>query len=437
MRAMPEPQSSPPQAESVLTVVVALAANLGIALAKLAAALLTRSSAMFAEAIHAAADSGNEVLLLVAQRRSERPADREHPLGHGREAYFWALIASLAVFVTGALLSVRQGIEEMAHATRTTSFTVAYVVLLVSLVLESLSLRRAYRQLREEATELSREFLEHVDLSSDPIARAVFAEDAAAVTGNVIAAIGIALHQLTGSSTPDGVAAIVIGLVLAYVAVELTRRNADFLIGRGAPDSIQARVRELITTQPGVRAVTELLVTFLGPRRLWVIARLDIDDELGGASIKALLQALEQALFRDSRFIARVDLVPMAAARSGDQTAEAAARREEPPQRRFGQKRRDEQRGHEEREPDHGAEHEADHHVHSEADHQGRPTRPSQREPQWRADLEQENQPLQDPPAPGGQGAHEEPGGRGLVLVVQMRPEDLSGQPVTAQLCDA
>jgi cation diffusion facilitator family transporter len=311
MRSMPEPQSTPPQAESVLTVVVALAANLGIALAKLVAALVTGSSAMLAETFHAVADSGNEVLLLVAQRRSERPADREHPLGHGREAYFWALIASLAVFVTGALLSVRQGIEEMAHATKTTSFTVAYVVLLVSLVLESLSLRRAYRQLRKEATELSREFIEHVDLSSDPIARAIFAEDAAAVAGNVIAAIGIGLHQLIGSSTPDGAAAILIGLILGYVAVQLARRNGDFLIGRGAPEDIRARVKDVIAAQPGVRAVTELVITFLGPRRLWVIARLDIDDELGGARVKALLKTLEQALFRDSRFIARIDLVPV------------------------------------------------------------------------------------------------------------------------------
>ena len=307
---MPESQPSTPGDESVLTVVVALAANLGIALAKLAAALLTRSSAMLAETFHAVADSGNEVLLLIAQKRSERPADQEHPLGHGREAYFWALIASLAVFVTGALLSVRQGILEMVHPTRSTSFLVAYAVLLVSLVLESVSLLRAYRQLSKEAAELSREFIEHIDLSSDPIARAIFAEDAAAVAGNVIAGIGIALHQITGSSIPDGVAAIVIGLILGYVAVELARRNGDFLIGRGAPPNIHQQVEKVIANHPGVRAVTELLVTFLGPRRLWVIARIDIDDGLSGAGVKALVEAVGQALRRDSRFIARIDLVP-------------------------------------------------------------------------------------------------------------------------------
>jgi cation diffusion facilitator family transporter len=307
---MPEPQPPAAPAESVVTVLVALAANVGVALAKLGAALMTGSSAMLAETFHAAADSGNEVLLLIAQRRGERPADQEHPLGHGREAYFWALIASLAVFVTGSLLAAHRGIEELTHPMEEKSFGFAYVVLAVSLVLESLSLRRAYRQLRGEATELSREFFEHFDLSSDPIARAIFAEDAAAVAGNVIAAIGIGLHQATGSPIPDGIAAIVIGLVLGYVAVQLAMRNGDYLIGRGAPAQVQRRIRGVLAGEPDVRAVTDLVVTFLGPRRLWVIARVDIDDALSGAAVKALVRKLEQKLLQESRFIKRIDLVP-------------------------------------------------------------------------------------------------------------------------------
>ena len=162
--------------ESTTTVVVALLANLGIALAKLAAAFITGSSAVLAEAFHAMADTGNEVLLLVAQRKSAIPPDEDHPLGHGRAAYFWALIAALGVFVTGALLSIRQGVLELFHPEETTSFAVAYVVLAISLVLESVSLARAYRQLRDEAKELDRDFSEHVRLSSDPTARAMGSE---------------------------------------------------------------------------------------------------------------------------------------------------------------------------------------------------------------------------------------------------------------------
>ncbi|HUM10719.1 MAG TPA: cation diffusion facilitator family transporter [Myxococcaceae bacterium] len=297
-------------APKTVTVVVALVANLAIALAKLLAAFVSGSSAMLAEGFHALADTGNEVVLLIAQKRSEIPPDDEHPLGHGRAAYFWALIAALGVFVTGALLSIHQGIEELLHPGEATSFALAYSVLAVSLVLESVSLWRAYRQLRQEAAELSREFLEYFDLSSDPIGRAVFAEDAAAVVGNLIAAAGIGLRQLTGSRTPDAIAAVVIGLILGYVALQLARRNGDFLIGRRAPPNVHQRVQDIIASQTGLCRVTDLLVTFLGPHRLWVLARVDIDDRLSGAEVKSLVGVIEEALTRDSGFIARVDVVP-------------------------------------------------------------------------------------------------------------------------------
>ena len=296
--------------ESATTVMVALAANLAIAVAKLAAAILSGSSAMLAEAFHAMADTGNELVLLLAQRHSQRPADQDHPLGHGRAAYFWALIAALGVFVTGALLSIRQGVLELMHPGESASFLVAYLVLTISLALESASLVRAYRQLREEASDLQREFAEHVRLSSDPIARAVFAEDAAAVAGNVIAAAGIGLRQLTGSCVPDAVAALLIGLILGYVALELARRNADFLIGRRGPASIEANIRRSVLAQPGVTGITELLVTFLGPRQLRVLTRVDIDDRLSGAEVKSLTAEIEDALIRSSPYIARVDVVP-------------------------------------------------------------------------------------------------------------------------------
>jgi len=296
--------------ENVTTVVVALAANLGIALAKLAAAIISGSSAMLAESFHAMADTGNEVLLLVAQRKSERPPDENHPLGHGRAAYFWALIAALGVFVTGALLSIRQGVHELLDPGESTSFLVAYVVLAISLVLESVSLWRAYRQLRGEAMEFGREFTEHFRLSSDPIARAVLAEDAAAVAGNLIAGAGIGLRQLTGSHLPDGVAAVLIGLILGWVALELARTNGDFLIGRRAPANIEADLRRVITGLRGVTGIAELLVTFLGPRQVRVLARVDIDDGLGGAAVKSLIGEIEDTLLRSSPYVVRVDVVP-------------------------------------------------------------------------------------------------------------------------------
>jgi len=295
--------------ESLRTVVFALAANLGTALAKLAGALLTGSSAMFAEAFHAFADTGNEVLLLIAQRRSGHPPDEQHPLGHGRAAYFWALIASLGVFAVGALLSVHQGVEDLMHPERTSSFRVAYLILAVSFCLDGASLIQARRALKNEARALKRTFFEQLDLSSDPVPRAVFAEDAAALVGNVIALIGIALDQATGSTIPDGIAAIIVGLLLGFVAFQLAARNGDVLIGGQASATLRSRIGQVIAAQPGIVAVTELLVTFIGPRRAWVVARVAIDGAMTGASVEALGRAVEATLQRESPFIARVDLV--------------------------------------------------------------------------------------------------------------------------------
>jgi cation diffusion facilitator family transporter len=296
-------------------VAVALAANLGVAAAKLVAAIITRSTAMSAEAAHAFADAGNQVLLLVAQRRSTRPRDDRHPFGYGREAYFWALIASLVVFVAGAVFSLREGVVELLYPVGASSFLVAYAILAVSAVLDSVSLLQAVRQLRAEARLLRREFLDQLVLTSDPTLRAVFAEDAAAIAGDVIALVGVGLQQATGSSTPDAVAAVLIGLLLIGVGVQLARRNRDFLLGEQAPAAAKDEIRAFVVGYPGVAAVRELLVTFVGPRRVWVLARVDIEDELRGDEVEELVRAIELGLQHQSEYIERVDVVPIGARR--------------------------------------------------------------------------------------------------------------------------
>ena len=238
-------QPPPGEGESLRTVIIALVANAGIAAAKFVAALLTRSSAMLAEAIHATADTGNQVLLLLANRLARRPADESHPLGHGREAYFWALVAALGMFLTGALLAVRQGIMELFHPVRVSSPLAAYVVLGISFCLDGVSLMRAYRQLKKEATRLDLEFLEHFDRSSDPVGRAVFAEDAVAMVGNLIAFAGIVLDQVSGSAIPDAAAALIIGLCLAVVALDLDATESRFPRGAAGLRGGQGRASPL------------------------------------------------------------------------------------------------------------------------------------------------------------------------------------------------
>jgi len=296
---------------SVRTVVVAIGANLVVAIAKLAAAVVTASTALAAEAAHALADTGNEGLLLLAQVRSRRPADARHVVGYGRDAYFWALIASLGVFLAAAFFSVRVGIEALVNPPSETSFVVAYVVLALSAVFDGVSLVTAVRQLRAEARVFQRDFLDEIHVTSDPTIRAVFVEDAGAIVGDVVAFVGLLLHQITGSPTAEGIAAIVIGAVVATAAVQLARRNRDFLLGEQASPATRARIARYVLAEPGVVALRDLAVTFVGPHRVWVAARIDVDDSLTAPEVEALVRSLESGLKSESPFIARADIVPI------------------------------------------------------------------------------------------------------------------------------
>jgi cation diffusion facilitator family transporter len=296
--------------ESLRTVLIALVANAGVAVAKLAAGLVTGSSAMISEAWHACADTGNQVILIVARRRSRRPPDDRHPLGHGREAYFWALLAAVGVFVAGGLLSLHQGYEELTAPTPATDYVVAYVVLLVALALESVSFVQAAGELRSEARRLDRRFLQHVQLSSEPTSRAVFAEDGAAIAGNLVAIVGVALHQITGSAVPDGIASLIIGLLLVWVGYQLAARNRDFLVGEAPPQELRRRCRRLIAGQPGVREVTDLLMVFTGPREIVLIAHVDVDERLDAVGVENLVNDTAARLRTELPLLARAEIVP-------------------------------------------------------------------------------------------------------------------------------
>jgi cation diffusion facilitator family transporter len=187
--------------------------------------------AMAAEAAHSLADTGNDLFLFIAERRSSRPSDDQHPLGYGREAYFWALIAALGVLVAGAAFSLREGIEVLIHPSATASFAVAYVVLAISTVFDLVSLRQSAGQMDRRARRYHRGFLEESRVTSEPSLRAVFLEDTVSVAGDVIAFGALGLNQVTGSSVPQGVAAVLIALVIMRVSLRLIQRSHDFLVG--------------------------------------------------------------------------------------------------------------------------------------------------------------------------------------------------------------
>ena len=286
--------------ESALTVVLAFGANILIALAKTVAAVVTGSASMVAEAAHSWADSGNEILLLIANSRAKRTPDRIHPLGYGREAYVWSMFAALGLFALGAGVSVTHGIQELVHAEPATNFAVAYVVLGVSFVLESISFQQAYRQLRAEAIAIDRDVLAHALRTSDPTTRAVFAEDAAALIGLVIAFLGVLLHQITGSAIPDAIGSILVGILLGVIALILIDRNRRFLIGEEASPALrQAGIEAL----PEVDRVTFLRMEYLGPRQAYLVASVDLVGDYAESRVAHTLRDLEARLERNSHVV--------------------------------------------------------------------------------------------------------------------------------------
>jgi cation diffusion facilitator family transporter len=278
---------------SVTTVLVAFAANLLVAIAKTVAATVTGSASVLAEAAHSWADTGNEVFLLVANRRSRRPPDRAHPFGHGREAYVWSLLAALGLFVAGAAVSVTHGVQELLNPEPATDFLVGYVVLALSFLLEGISFLRSVRQARPAAALLERDLIEQVMATSDPTLRAVFAEDAAALLGLVIAAAGLGAHQLTGSSVPDAVGSILVGLLLAAIASYLIDRNREFLLGEEADPRIRSAVIRALLHEPEVARVTYLRLEFVGPRTVSVIGNVDLTGDEAESHVAVRLRALE------------------------------------------------------------------------------------------------------------------------------------------------
>lgn len=284
------------ESESTLTVAVAFGANLLIAIAKSVAAVLTGSASLVAESAHSWADAGNEVFLVVANRRSRRAPDPGHPHGFGREAYVWSLFAALGLFIAGAAVSITHGVQELLDPQEASDFLVGYLVLGVSFLLEAVSFLQSLRQAAPEARAMDRDLIEHVLETSDPTLRAVFAEDAAALIGLLIAATGLGLHQWTGSPVPDAVGSILVGVLLAVVAVVLINRNRRFLIGQEADPRVRSATIRALLELPEVSRVTYLRLEVVGPRMLSIVGAVDLSEDDPEGRLAVRLRALEARL---------------------------------------------------------------------------------------------------------------------------------------------
>jgi cation diffusion facilitator family transporter len=275
------------KSESKLTVLVALGANFLIAVLKMIAGVITGSAAMLAEAAHSIADTFTEALLLTALRRSSKPADRRHPFGYGKERYFWSLMAAVSIFTSGALFAFYEGFRTMfGDDHEQTSPLVGYIVLALAFVLEGISWLRAVKQVRAEAAAEERTVRRYLQLIDDPTVKTVFFEDSAALVGILLAFAGLALHDVTGSAVWDGLASVLIGVLLAVVAYLLGRTNQGLLIGRQADPAIVRSVREYLTDVPEVEVVVDLLTMVTGTDRILLCARLDFADDLTSGDLE-------------------------------------------------------------------------------------------------------------------------------------------------------
>ncbi|GGE88912.1 cation diffusion facilitator family transporter [Sphingomonas prati] len=292
-----------------LVLYAALAANMGIAVAKFVAAGITGSSAMLTEGFHSVVDSANQVLLLYGRKRSEQPADDLHPLGYGRELYFWSFVVAILIFAVGAGFSVYEGVLHISEPEEMRDPTINYVVLAVSLALEGSSWFVARREFVAAQGDLS--WWQAVRRSKDPTTFIVLFEDSAAIVGLLLAGFGVAISHATGDARWDGVASIAIGVVLGLVAIVLARESKDLLIGERANPALIAAVRASVDGRSEVVRVVKVTTVHLAPEIVFLGMDVDFDDTVAVGRVEALIAEVETDLRRDWPVLAAIYIKPV------------------------------------------------------------------------------------------------------------------------------
>ena len=280
--------------ESKTTIYAALAGNLAIALTKFGAAAWTGSAAMLSEAIHSSVDTGNQVLMLYGLRRSARPATPAHPFGYGLELYFWTFVVAILIFGLGAGVSILEGIDKIRAPHAVGNTLVNYVVLGLSFAFEAASWLVALRAFRAENR--SAGLLEAVQRSKDPTVFTVLLEDSAALAGLLIAGIGLACAEAFQLPRLDGVASVLIGLVLAGVATFLAGECKGLMLGEAADPAVRDGLRGIVARSPGVRGVNEVLTMHFGPRDVLAAISLDFDDAMPSEAAEQATSSIEREI---------------------------------------------------------------------------------------------------------------------------------------------
>ena len=261
------------EGQSEQTILIAFFANIAIAIAKFIGGMVSGSTGLLAESVHSAADSVNEIFLAVGLRRDRQPPDATHPLGHGRERFLWAFMAAIASFLIGGCVSIAMAVAELKGRHPISGGLTAWIILAVSFAADGTSWLQAMRQARRQAAEYNLTVLRYILNSSDPVVRAVFFEDSAALIGICVAATGLFLSGIFGTNLPDSIASLVIGLLLAVTAFALARPFADFLIGKSVASAQFEKLYAIVEGDAAVEQILSLRAMYSGPEEVVVMAK--------------------------------------------------------------------------------------------------------------------------------------------------------------------
>ena len=296
--------------ESNTVILRAFLANVGIAFAKFIAAAMSGSSAMLTEGVHSLVDSINQVLLWWGKKRAGRKPDTLHPLGYGRELYFWSVVVAMTIFGAGAGVSGYEGYAQISAPEPTTRPLIAYGVLAVAICLEGWSLRTAYREF-DQGRHDGESLWEGIRTTKDTTTLVVLLEDSAAVVGILIAAAGIGLELLTGNAIWDGVASICIGALLATVAFLLMREAKNLLIGESADPKLVAAIRARVENVEEVDRVEDVTTIHLAPERVTAVISADFRDDMAVGRLERLVAQLERELRSRYPVLERIYIRPV------------------------------------------------------------------------------------------------------------------------------
>jgi cation diffusion facilitator family transporter len=289
-------------------VIAALAANILIALMKFTVAIFINSSALLAEGFHSLADTGNQAFLLLGIKLSTRPPDRSHPFGYSMERYFWAFVVSISVFIIGAVFSIHEGITKIIHPEPLRYQGWGYLVIGLSFLFDGFSWRIAFRALK--GTIKQRGVFRTIRESKTPAIFIIFLEDSAALLGLSIALAGILLATLTNNPVFDGEASVIIGIILALVALVLFYETKSLLIGEGVSATDLRKIKKGIATVPEVKEVVNILTMHLGPEDILVNLDINFVDDLSTDQVEEAIDKVERAIQKQLPAVKKISVEP-------------------------------------------------------------------------------------------------------------------------------